>query len=573
VGDTTATSAPTVTITTDTDNNEQLSNVELGNSTTVNVVVGIPADAVKGDTLTVSGQAPIVLTQDQIDAKELSFDYARPADGQTLTVTASLTDVAGNTSATASDTATVGDTTAPVLQDNQQFQYSENQIDIDKPVATVVFSQNVAEAAPTFTFTETGTTSSKDGLFTINSAGEVHLTNLASEANNFETGAIAHSYNITSTDASGNASKADITLTETNVNEAPEVDKESTDYNTTTNTFEFEYNEGRADTDILGRVVTTDQDANDTVSYSITAGNDDGYFAINNDGEITLTPVGVLAAANDYETLANVHALTVTAKDADNATTEIKVELTEKNVIEGVGVILSAPTSVNEGEKITYTVKLTEAVADGKEVTVTLDLTDSNNQPVTITIIGGQSEGSVSIDAPSDDVYVDTETLNVSIVNATGGDVETFDIDPNPAVILINDDNDTVTVKLTAVMTGTEDGGSIVYTASLEDADGNAVLAKEAITVTLENGEQITIAINSSSEDSVAVAVNEDDVYSEADAAVSNNIKMVSTADTFENLVADKTVIKTAIADDIDNTTVSLSADKTELTEAGGTIT
>ncbi|WP_019030004.1 Calx-beta domain-containing protein, partial [Colwellia piezophila] len=103
--------APTVTITTDTDNNEQLTNVELGDSQVVNVVVGIPAGAVAGDTLTISGQTPIVLTQAQIDGKELSFDYERPDDGQSIEVTATLTDGAGNTSATTSKTATVGDTT------------------------------------------------------------------------------------------------------------------------------------------------------------------------------------------------------------------------------------------------------------------------------------------------------------------------------------------------------------------------------------------------------------------------------------------------------------------------------
>ncbi|WP_041212410.1 hypothetical protein [Aeromonas caviae] len=62
--------------------------------------------------LTVSGQAPITLTQAQIDGKFLTFEYPRPADGGSIEVKATLTDKAGNVSPEGQDSAVMGDTTA-----------------------------------------------------------------------------------------------------------------------------------------------------------------------------------------------------------------------------------------------------------------------------------------------------------------------------------------------------------------------------------------------------------------------------------------------------------------------------
>ncbi|MGU5578945.1 hypothetical protein, partial [Aeromonas caviae] len=110
MGDTTATAAPTVVITEDTDNDGTIDRTEI--SGTVGVQVTLPAGAVAGDVLTVSGQAPITLTQAQIDGKFLTFEYPRPADGGSIEVKATLTDKAGNVSPEGQDSAVMGDTTA-----------------------------------------------------------------------------------------------------------------------------------------------------------------------------------------------------------------------------------------------------------------------------------------------------------------------------------------------------------------------------------------------------------------------------------------------------------------------------
>ncbi|WP_421230528.1 retention module-containing protein, partial [Aeromonas jandaei] len=110
MGDTTATGAPTVVITEDTNNDGTIDRTEISGK--VNVEVSLPGDAKAGDTLKVSGQADRVLTADDITAGKVGYEFDRPADGVTLTVTATIVDAAGNVSLPGSDSATMGDTTA-----------------------------------------------------------------------------------------------------------------------------------------------------------------------------------------------------------------------------------------------------------------------------------------------------------------------------------------------------------------------------------------------------------------------------------------------------------------------------
>jgi hypothetical protein len=115
--------APTVTITTDTNNDGVVSASELGTSTTFAVrTVFDPARVSVGDTLTLSNGTttnPVVLTQTDINNGFVITSYSQPAEGDTLTVTAKITDVAGNDTATGSDSAKlvtiVSSNTAPTL--------------------------------------------------------------------------------------------------------------------------------------------------------------------------------------------------------------------------------------------------------------------------------------------------------------------------------------------------------------------------------------------------------------------------------------------------------------------------
>ncbi|MGZ7460269.1 immunoglobulin-like domain-containing protein, partial [Pseudomonas sp. Ma2-10] len=213
---------------------------------------------------------------------------------------------------------------------------------------------------------------------------------------------------------------------------------------------------------------------------------------------------------------------------------------------------LSATDSVAEGGSIVYTANLTNAA--GTPVTVTL----SNG--AVITIAAGATSGSVTVAAPADDVYKDAGTVQATITKATGGNFENLVPSTVAAVTSVTDTIDTSTVKLTATDTAAE-GGTVTYTATI----GQPVTGSP-VTVTLANGQTITIPVGESSGSVNFVAPN--DVLN-GHAPLTNSITNVSGGN-YENLVADKTPVSTTVTDTPDTTTLSLSA--TDSVAEGGSI-
>ncbi|KQN58543.1 hypothetical protein ASF02_24685 [Pseudomonas sp. Leaf58] len=146
---------------------------------------------------------------------------------------------------------------------------------------------------------------------------------------------------------------------------------------------------------------------------------------------------------------------------------------------------LTATDTVAEGGKITYTATLTNKA--GTDLVIKL----SNGE--TITIAAGSKEASITVDAPSDDVYLDAEDLGVTITGTTGGDFEKLDVSNTAAVTKVTDTIDTTTVTLTATSTVTE-GGVVTYTASV-----NHKVTGTDLVVKLANGQTITIPVGESS--------------------------------------------------------------------------
>ncbi|WP_312832083.1 retention module-containing protein, partial [Pseudomonas lactis] len=215
-------------------------------------------------------------------------------------------------------------------------------------------------------------------------------------------------------------------------------------------------------------------------------------------------------------------------------------------------VTLTAPTEANEGGQITYTATLSNKA--GTDVTLKLDNGSS------ITIKAGDTVGTVTVPAPSDDVFIDKSTQTVKITDASGGNFEKLEVAGNGATTTINDTIDKVDVVLTATTTVGE-GGNIVYTASLVDKNGAPVTnITNPLTVTLDNGQTITIGVNQSSGSITTIAP--DDVY-KGDQTVTTAIKGVTGGEHFENLVPGTTPVNTTVTDTpgTDNTTtVTLTA-------------
>ncbi|WP_395599639.1 LapA family giant adhesin [Pseudomonas sp. A1437] len=229
------------------------------------------------------------------------------------------------------------------------------------------------------------------------------------------------------------------------------------------------------------------------------------------------------------------------------------VSTTVTDTVDTTNLSLTATGSVAEGGQITYTATLTNAA--GSPVTVTL----SNGS--VITIDAGKTTGTVTIPAPTDDVYRDAGSVQATISTATGGNFENLVPSTTPAVTSVTDTIDTTTVKLTATGTAAE-GGNVVYTATV-----GAPVTDSPVVVTLANGQTITIGVGQTTGTATFVAPN--DVLT-GHAPITNSITNV-TGGNYENLVADKTPVSTTVTDTVDTTNLSLTA--TGSVAEGGQIT
>ncbi|CRZ83101.1 RTX toxin [Vibrio cholerae] len=180
-------------------------------------------------------------------------------------------------------------------------------------------------------------------FYQVDANGNVSLTEAGEKAftNDYESGRNTHTITVTATGTDGSGADTtdtiEVTLNETNLDDnAPKFE------GTTDGEYSFSYDENSAADTVLGTVKATDADK-ETVTYSIKSGNDNGWFAIDaTTGVITLTAKGAEAAANDFEALANVHSLVVTAtEDAGLGgvkTTDITVKLNEQNIDEELSI-------------------------------------------------------------------------------------------------------------------------------------------------------------------------------------------------------------------------------------------
>ena len=113
--DTTAPLAPTVAITEDINNDGYINAGELSGN--VDVRITLPSGTVEGDTVNVTdGTTPqtFVLTGTDITNGYIDTSFASPGEGNTITVTATVTDIAGNTGPSGSDSAVL-ETAAPAV--------------------------------------------------------------------------------------------------------------------------------------------------------------------------------------------------------------------------------------------------------------------------------------------------------------------------------------------------------------------------------------------------------------------------------------------------------------------------
>ncbi|WP_316250553.1 immunoglobulin-like domain-containing protein [Pseudomonas fluorescens] len=270
-------------------------------------------------------------------------------------------------------------------------------------------------------------------------------------------------------------------------------------------------------------------------------------------GQSITIPVNATSGTVQYTAPDNVHTSNLDLTNSITGTSggnfekletsgETTITVTDSPATQNdTGLKLTATTSVDEGGKITYTATLTNKA--GTDMTVSLD----NGK--TITIKAGETTGTVTIDAPGDDVYLDEGNVGAKITGTNGGDFESLVVDGSTATTKVTDTIDTTTLKLTATPS-VDEGGKITYTATLSNPAGTPV------TVTLSNGKTIIIAADKTS-GSITIDAPSDDVYIDA-GDVSATITGANGGN-FEKLeISDKPAV-THVADTTNTTTVGIT--------------
>ncbi|QAX81503.1 retention module-containing protein [Candidatus Pseudomonas adelgestsugas] len=206
------------------------------------------------------------------------------------------------------------------------------------------------------------------------------------------------------------------------------------------------------------------------------------------------------------------------------------------NTIDTTTVTLTAPPEVNENDQITYT-----ATLSNKAITDVMLKLDNGS---IITIKAGETTGTLTMPASSDDVFIYEHTQTVKIIDTTGGNFEKLVVAGNGVTTKINDTIDMVNIILTATNSVNE-GDTIVHTATLADKSGNTVTnLTNPLTVTLDNSQSITIGVNQSSGTVTTIAPNNSH---KSNQTVTTAIKNVTGGEHFENLVPITTPVNTTI--------------------------
>ena len=216
---------------------------------------------------------------------------------------------------------------------------------------------------------------------------------------------------------------------------------------------------------VVGQASYTDQDGTEPVTYSITGGNEQGFFAIDeNTGQVTLTDAGV--AGIDYET-ATSHTLQIITTDRDFSSTPVDLEINLSDVNDEAPNVSVSSSPVNENSP--------EGTVIGQVSGVDPDTT---GESVTYAISSGNDNGYFAIDPVTGEVFLtatgaanfDFETAGSHTIYVTASD-GTNTSSPLSFTIQLTDVNEAPEVSGAVTKAATED---LSFTLTEEDLLENA---------------------------------------------------------------------------------------------------
>ncbi|MCA0766203.1 Ig-like domain-containing protein, partial [Vibrio vulnificus] len=247
-------------------------------------------------------------------AWELSVSGSDLAVDTAFEVTVNSTDAAGN----------------EVTSKGESVHRLNNAPTIDTAAGSTVTEESVSTSTVVATFTASDlddqdnvtyeiTSGNDNNYFAIDSDGKVTLTDAGVAAINSDAGVDLTSLTlgVTASDGTNTSSESQVTVNITRVNDnAPTIDTAAgstvTEESVSTST-------------VVATFTASDLDDQDNVTYEITSGNDNNYFAIDSDGKVTLTDAGVAAINSDAGVDLTSLTLGVTASDGTNTSSESQV--------------------------------------------------------------------------------------------------------------------------------------------------------------------------------------------------------------------------------------------------------
>jgi len=216
----------------------------------------------------------------------------------------------------------------------QNMNYIENQT--AGVVGTLTASDNVGITS--FEFVVTGTNTSSDGYYTVETNGQVSITasGVSSNMNDYETGTNTVDHDIEAFDAAANSTTATITFNVTDVDEqAPTFADQDLDY------------DENQTAGVIGTLTASDNVAITSFEFTSTGTNtsSDGFYTVASNGQVSITASGVSSDMNDFESGSNTVDHDIEAFDAAGNSTTATITFNVDDVVEGGGVIFSFTTT------------------------------------------------------------------------------------------------------------------------------------------------------------------------------------------------------------------------------------
>ncbi|XPS40128.1 beta strand repeat-containing protein [Aliarcobacter butzleri] len=519
--DTTATPAPTVVITEDANNDGLISKAELDGK--VDVTITVPTEANVGDTLNVKnpdGTTTTVEITADIKTNGYKTSYDAPAEGGTITVSATITDKAGNTSAEGKDSAVLDTTATPaptvVITEDANNDGLISKAELDGKVDVTITVPTEANVGDTLNVKNPdGTTTTVEITADIKTNG--YKTSYDAPA---EGGTITVSATITDKAGNTSAEGKDSAVLDTTATPAPTV-VITEDANNDGLISKAEL-DGKVDVTItvpteanVGDTLNVKNPDGTTTTVEITAdiktnGYKTSYDAPAEGGTITVSATITDKAGNTsaegkdsavLDTTATPAPTVVITEDANNDGLISKAELDGK-----VDVTITVPTEANVGDTLnvknpdgtTTTVEITadiktngyktsyDAPAEGGTITVSATITDKAGN----TSAEGKDSAVLDTTAtPAPTVVITEDANNDGLISKAelDGKVDVTITVPTEANVgdtlnVKNPDGTTTTVEITADIKtngyktsydAPAEGGTITVSATITDKAGN----------------------------------------------------------------------------------------------------